>query len=603
MKHPKSKHVGTRMLIAVVAVGLVAAACGGSSKKKGTTAAGDTTTTEAVTGDSTTTTAVGETTTTAAAAVTGSGTATTVKSSSATTAKKASTVTTIKKVTPNTQPALANVVATTSTTAAGGPEVTPGGSVVMQVAADVKGFDPAVMTSSSTATDGPRGMAIFDVLFYQDSTTYDLVAQTVDSMKSTDGKVWQMKLKPNIKFSDGTAYDAEAVRFNWARLQDPANASPTRATANAMTEMKVVDPLTLQITLSGVNGQFPRVIANAFPFIGSPTALKDPAKFNTNPVGAGPFVLKDYVRDSQTVLERNPTYWNAPLPYLDRLTIKVVGDDSQRLNSLFANEAQITRVSRPQDVATAKGKGYGNAIAILNGGNDLILNNSKFPFNDKRMRQGLAAAIDLDAYNTSVEGGAGVPARTLFQSTSSLFQDIQLSKYDTAKAKSLFDAVAADCKCTIEFTISASLGKSSTAAEFMQAQMQQFKNVKVNVTQVTTVQLVSNSQQGTYDAQVWANLPIDPEPNLYISFRTGQTGNFNRYSNAQMDAALDTGRTSLDNNARIQAYKTVQQIMADDVPSFFYARTQQGFLTSPKVHDLKVFEDGTALVDRIWLSK
>ena len=601
MSRPKSTHM--RMLVAVVSMALVAAACGGGSSKKKTATAGDTTTSTTVQGATTTTVADTPTTATTTAGGVSSSTVTTAKSTSGTTARK-TTVTTITKVTPNTQPALANVVATTSTTAAGAPEITPGGSIVMQVSADVNGFDPIAMTSASTATDGPRGMAIFDVLFYQDSTTYDLVAQTAQSMTSTDGKVWLLKVRPNIKFSDGTLYDAEAIRFNWARLQDPANAAPTKATASAMTEMKVLDAQTLQITLASVNGQFPRVIANAFPFIGSPAALRaDPKGFNSNPVGAGPFLLKEYVRTDHSLLVRSPTYWNAPQPYLDQINVKVVGDDSQRLNSLLAGEAQATRVSRPQDVATAKGKGYGSAVAILNGGNDLILNNARFPFNDKRVRQAVQAAVDLDAYNVSVEGGAGVPARTLFQSTSALFQDIQLSKYDTAKAKTLFDAAAADCKCTIEFTITASVGKSSTAAEFMQGQFQRYSNVKVNVVQVTTPTLVSNAVNGTFDAQVWANLPIDPEPNLYISFHTGQSGNFNKYSNPQMDAALDAGRTSLDSNARIQAYKTVQQLLADDVPSFFYARVQQGFLSSPKLHDMKLFEDGTPLTDRLWLSR
>ena len=70
-----------------------------------------------------------------------------------------------------------------------------------------------------------------------------------------------------------------------------------------------------------------------------------------------------------------------------------------------------------------------------------------------------------------------------------------------------------------------------------------------------------------------------------------------------MDAALDLGRTSLDPAARKAAYRTVQQILADDVPSFFYARTQQGFLYDDKVKDVRLYEDGTPLWDRMWIDR
>ena len=91
------------------------------------------------------------------------------------------------------------------------------------------------------------------------------------------------------------------------------------------------------------------------------------------------------------------------------------------------------------------------------------------------------------------------------------------------------------------------------------------------------------------------------EPNLYSSFRSGVSTNFNRYSNSQVDAALDTGRTSLDLNSRKAAYRTFQQIWADEQPSFMYARVQQGYVLDAKIQDLRLFEDGTALFDRIWL--
>jgi peptide/nickel transport system substrate-binding protein len=232
---------------------------------------------------------------------------------------------------------------------------------------------------------------------------------------------------------------------------------------------------------------------------------------------------------------------------------------------------------------------------------------SKPPFDNKDLRKAISMAIDLDAYNSAVEGGAGIPARTLFQQSSQLYENIPLSTYNKQAARDLFQkAYQANGNKQITFTINASQGKSTQAAEFLQGQLLQseFKDfVKANVQTVTTPQLVSGAVSGNYDAQIWANLPLDPEPQIYISFRCGLSTNFNRYCNSQLDQALDTGRTSLDANTRKAAYRTVQQILADDVPSFFYARTQQGFLFDNKVKDVRLFEDGTPLWDRMWISK
>jgi peptide/nickel transport system substrate-binding protein len=276
----------------------------------------------------------------------------------------------------------------------------------------------------------------------------------------------------------------------------------------------------------------------------------------------------------------------------------------------------MARVNRPQDCADAKSKGRGCAVAILNGANDLIFNNSKAPFDNKVFRQAVGEAIDRDAYNQSVEGGFGLPVSSMFQPTSPFSEpDIIVSKYDpadaAAKFKAIFDA-AGGKKST--FKISASQGKSFTAAEFFQAQLSQdgtgqckactFKQyVTVDLEQVTTVSLVSNSTNGTFDAQVWANLPLDPEPNLFISFLSTSSTNFNRFKNTQVDAALNTQHTSLDLATRKAAIRTFQQVWADEQPSFMYARVQQGYTFDSKVNDVRLFEDGTALLDRIWLDR
>src|SRR5262249_24201085 len=107
----------------------------------------------------------------------------------------------------------------------------------------------------------------------------------------------------------------------------------------------------------------------------------------------------------------------------------------------------------------------------------------------------------------------------------------------------------------------------------------------------------------THAAQAWANLPPAPEPNLYISFLSSSSTNFNRFNSSQVDAALNTEHTSLDPAQRKAAMRTFQQVWADEQPSFMYARVQQGFNYASNIQGVRLFEDGTALLDRIWIQK
>src|SRR5205814_9107212 len=113
---------------------------------------------------------------------------------------------------------------------------------------------------------------LYDMLLYTTSTDGSLATQLATWLTSADGLIWTLKLRPNVKFSDGTPYDAAAVKFTWERLQDPKNAAELAGQANEIQSMTVSDPLTLQITLKTMSALFPLAVAE-MSFIGSPTAI------------------------------------------------------------------------------------------------------------------------------------------------------------------------------------------------------------------------------------------------------------------------------------------------------------------------------------------
>ena len=143
---------------------------------------------------------------------------------------------------------------------------------------------------------------------------------------------------------------------------------------------------------------FPQIVA-LIPFIGSPKAIQEKGgNFMNDPVGAGPFTLKSWQRDSQMVFVRNPKYWDAPRPYVDQVVSKIVADESQRINTFNTENDSLMFLSTPQSADQATKKGGISVPIILNGGTNIYFNTTKAPFNDVRLRQAIAMAIDRTDY-------------------------------------------------------------------------------------------------------------------------------------------------------------------------------------------------------------
>jgi ABC-type transport system substrate-binding protein len=179
---------------------------------------------------------------------------------------------------------------TTGTSSGQGPK--SGGSVTVIEAGLDSQFDPA-LAFISTFTDGPEMEALYGPgLVYQNAATGAVEMGFAKSLTASQGnKVWTMVLHDELKFSDGTAFNAQAVVDNINRIADPATGSTERAIASTISA-KAVNDTTVQFTLQKPNPQFPSVISQGFALVPSPTAVKkEGSSFASHPVGAGPFMM------------------------------------------------------------------------------------------------------------------------------------------------------------------------------------------------------------------------------------------------------------------------------------------------------------------------
>jgi peptide/nickel transport system substrate-binding protein len=607
------KQAGWRVVTVIAAVGLVAAACGGGSGKKATSNTTATTASESSsTLDTTATTATGAesaTSTTAAAGTTGGTTTTTAKKSTATTAKKnaLSNATAPKNI-----GGIAQVTTTASTAPAEPPQ--PGGTLTVELAAEGNGFDPSFSTGSIGGTDPLKLFAVFDGLVYADGTSGSIVPQTAESMTTSDAITWKLKIRPGIKFTDDTNYDAAAVVYNWNRCRDDASLACSQAPTLKTWNYSVVngDPLSMTITLPSANGQFPRIISiggGGLSAIASPTWLNGKTRdavLNSKPVGAGPFTLDNWVKDSSLTLVRNPKYWNQPKPYIDRLVFKPVTDDQQRANSFKAGEADVIFMSNPAFIPDLQKTFPVTSVPSINS-SIYIMQTGKGPFADINLRKAIELVIDRDQINQTVFGGVLDSVKGYFPANLPYSDpSLQFPAKNIAQAQTLVDNWIATKNGgkDLVFNWSASnSGVSPQVAQLVQQQVQQLKHVTMNLKLQSTVQNTNDIRANSFDIISTVYTGVDPEPQVFQQLQTGGARGpvYTGYSNSQIDAAITASRAATDANSRNNALKDMQRAALADVPILVLYRTPYFYAYKSNIKDLQFFDEGGILSDRLWI--
>ena len=149
---------------------------------------------------------------------------------------------------------------------------------------------------------------------WKDPTLSEIVPDLAESWtNSEDGLVWTFTLREGVMFSDGTPFDAEAVKYNLDRIVDPELGSPNSSQLEAIREVKVIDPLTVEITTSEPSPTLLEKLAEMYASINSPSAIKkNPKGYAQRPVGTGPYVLAQWTPGDRVTLERNPDYFGTP---------------------------------------------------------------------------------------------------------------------------------------------------------------------------------------------------------------------------------------------------------------------------------------------------
>jgi peptide/nickel transport system substrate-binding protein len=491
-------------------------------------------------------------------------------------------------------------------TAAGQP--VQGGKAEVLVWNEVQSLDPLAFTSAA-GSDGQRDFALYGALVGYDPSsgeTKPIMAESITPNATFD--TWTLKLRSGLVFTDDSPYDANAVKVNWERHQKPENASRARGQAASVSAMTVVDPQTLEIKLASPNAVFPATISRtALNYIASAKAIADGHDLANDPVGAGPFVLGEWIRDDHISLKRNPKWFDAPKPYLDELSFRVVTDEEQRINTFLKGDADAfwTTVSASSTRATKEEQGAQYVQAPVADGSALNFNTSKPPFDDVRVRKAIVEAIDWQAMIQVVDGQDALTATNLALEGSPWYSaQAAMPKYDPADAQKLIDAYLAEKgQSSLKFSIiGTQQNRNVVFVEYMQTALTQLKGLEVSVENVDSPTLTQRNVQGNYDLSLWGYPTAYPDPDLYQGIRSGLPTNMTRYANATVDQLLDQARQSGDSDARAGLYRQVYDQLAKDLPFRPTGHPPNGFVVAPKLQGMQLYQDGIIRSDLLWVS-
>ncbi len=239
---------------------------------------------------------------------------------------------------------------------------------------------------------------IYDRLYYWDGNPPKIVPGLAAEMpKTPDDLTWIIKLRPNIKFTNGDPLGAEALKFQFDWILDPKNESAYRPRFSFIDSVDVVDALTVRI-----HTKEPAPVLRTYLV---EFTIMDPAQWrqggaeavNRGPIGAGPYKFVRWDRDERLVLEANPNYWNKPSA-VKRVEFRFIPDFSARLAALLAGEADIVKDVPPVSVDQVNRSGQAEVRGVPSSRINYValVNFKSGPLQDRRVRQALNYAVNVD---------------------------------------------------------------------------------------------------------------------------------------------------------------------------------------------------------------
>ena len=480
-------------------------------------------------------------------------------------------------------------------------------------------LDPAIITDGVSSRITRQ---IYEGLVKYKGPTTEVIPALAEKWEvSKDGTVWTFTLHKGVKFHDGNPCDAAAVVWNfdrWRLSKHPQHENQIKAgqtfeyyeaqfggfdEKSLITKVEAVNPQTVRITLKNPQGPFLANLAMFVFDIVSPKAVeKHGLNFGKNPVGTGPFKFVEWKVGQEVILEANKDYWDkAHAPKVQRVVVRNIKDNSQRLAALKAGELHGFEGLNPDDVKVVRADP--NLQIILRPTNTtgyVAFNYKVKELRDGRVRQAIAHAINKKAIVDALYGGTGMVA-TQFQPPPLWGYNKELKdyEYNPERAKQLLrDAGFGQGLKEITWDDGR---KEPLQFWYMPVSRPYYPNPKEIAEAIAadlakagiTVQLQTTDWAVYLDKRKNGQLPLymlgwtgdNGDPDNFVCYFFCSPGNSREgfYANQQITDVLMEAQKLTDQPKRAALYRKAEQMIHDDVARIFIANNQPPLPFSKKV--------------------
>ncbi len=467
---------------------------------------------------------------------------------------------------------------------------------------------------------------IYEPLIYQDldNSYKGLLAESWTV--SPDSKIITFKLRKGVKFTEGSPFNAEAVKFTFERLQKVGSKSPIFETFKNVSSMEARDELTFVMNMKEPYAPIFHDLAVSYAGMLSPAAVKAANDdIGRSAVGTGPYKLKEWQTGQKVVLARNTDHAWAPAlfanrgaPYIEELQYRIIPESASQLAALEAGEIDALGLAAKDLPRYQSDQRFRIFDSLSFGLTYLGFDAAKKPFDDPKLRRALAQAVNKqEIVDVGFEGKLArpqcCPIAESIQGYDPKLKEFEL-KFDPAKAKKELDDLGYKAgadgmrrapdgsafKPALYTTTSDTHGKIAT---LLQAQLKAV-GVDLQVKQLEPGTLLALTPKAEHDLYLNGYSWNEPDMfSLFLSCDRVKSSNRVLYCDQRLEDLIKKGRTELDQAKRMQIYFDAQKLTMQEAPWQPLYMTVGKTAVSVRIQDLKQSASGGLYWHDAWVKK
>ncbi|MFC1970880.1 peptide ABC transporter substrate-binding protein [Chloroflexota bacterium] len=491
------------------------------------------------------------------------------------------------------------------------------GGVLKLYGVDPYTLDPAV---SGEMTSHEYIMQLFGGLVRLDGNL-EVVGDLAHGWQvSEGGRAYTFELWQDASFHDGRRVTAGDFKYSWERACNPATGSHTAATylgdivgvgevlkgnSQEISGVRVVDDDTLQVSIDAPKSYFLSKLTYSTAFVVDKANVEKGGDWWRQPNGTGPFKLKEWNEDNLLVLERNELY-HGELARVDLVNFQLWSGVPMRMYE--TGEVDVTGVSVDyiDRVTDETGPFYRELSVVPELSFHYIgFNATKPPFDDVNIRRAFTQAIDKDKLGSLV-------FRNLVQRADGILppgipgfnKDLIGLEYDVAKARELIAGSKYGGVSELPPITITTSGRGGLISQELEAIVQEWRNnlgVEVSVRQLEPDRYIYHLKEEKDEMFVMGWIADYPHPQdfLDVLFHTGADNNFSEYSNAGLDAMMDSAAVEMDYQLSLAQYRQAEQKLVDDAACLPLTFGQNYILVKPYIDGYELNPMGFAMLNKV----